>query len=203
MECLDCFEITLKNGKKYENYLDHNGYVYEELDNVALGDGCYCKHFSYKRDWDDKSSYNADGFPALQCHCSLINKFLGGFCCSGGCHDFEKGKSARVKTIKDKVSKDREKRNIPERGSGLITYSQKHKKSMSGRDYVRYMRNIDIIQRMNIEELAAYLSTFGTCHKCAFGTENGDGSCFQTKQLSDMPDCEEGLRKYLEANAED
>lgn len=139
MECLDYFKITLKNKKKYENYLDRNGYVYEELDNVALGDGCYCKYFSYKRDWGDKSSYNADGFPILQGYCSFINNFLGGFCCGGGCNDFEKGKSARVKTTRDKISKDREKRNIPERGSGLIAYSQKYKKSMSGRDYIRYL----------------------------------------------------------------
>ncbi len=64
------------------------------------------------------------------------------------------------------------------------------------------MRNIDLIKTMNTEQMAAYLSTFGTCHKCAFG-ENGDGSCFEIQQLSDIPSCDEGLQKYLETEAEE
>lgn len=64
------------------------------------------------------------------------------------------------------------------------------------------MKNIDKIREMNTEELAAFLSNFGTCHVCAFG-ESGDESCTHIKKLSDIPDCEDGLRKYLETEADE
>lgn len=64
------------------------------------------------------------------------------------------------------------------------------------------MRNIERIQSMGVEELAAFLSTFSTCSHCSFG-ENGDERCFRIKDLSEIPDCEEGLKKYLETEVEE
>lgn len=61
---------------------------------------------------------------------------------------------------------------------------------------------MDRFHEMNTEELAAILSSFGPCDVCAFG-ESGDESCFHTKELSDIPDCKEGLKKYLEAEADE
>ncbi len=65
-----------------------------------------------------------------------------------------------------------------------------------------FMKNIDKIREMNAEELAAFLSDFGTCHVCAF-SESGDESCSRTKELSNIPECKEGLKKYLEAEADE
>lgn len=65
-----------------------------------------------------------------------------------------------------------------------------------------FMRNIDKIREMNAEELATFLSSFGTCYVCAFG-ESGNESCSPTKELSNIPDCKEGLKKYLEAEADE
>lgn len=64
------------------------------------------------------------------------------------------------------------------------------------------MKNMDRFHEMNTEELAAILSSFGPCDVCAFG-ESGDESCSHTKELSNIPDCKDGLKKYLEAEADE
>lgn len=65
-----------------------------------------------------------------------------------------------------------------------------------------FMKNIDKIREMNTEELAVFLSNFATCQVCVYG-EVRDERCFHTTKISDFFSCEEGLRKYLEDEADE
>ena len=100
--------IQIAGKGEYENCLDENGKELEWLDGVGLTDGHYCKHYRKARDWTDKSSVGEDGKPCLQHYCAKAKTFAGfAYCCSTGVACFEKGKSAGVQHIRNKLRKKR------------------------------------------------------------------------------------------------
>ena len=97
------------NGKGfYENLLDDSGREHESLDGVGLTDGCYCKHYTKRRDWSEKDNRDEKDRPHLQSYCEKYRKFLGwAYCCGTGAKCFEKGKSAGVKRVLSRIRKRR------------------------------------------------------------------------------------------------
>ena len=86
---------------------------YEFLEGVALKDGCYCKHYKQARDWKEKERELDTGLPYMQHYCMKEDRFRGhSNCCWGVLACFEKGKSASVKRILNKIRKSRINRGI-------------------------------------------------------------------------------------------
>ena len=108
MICIDMRTIRIEGKGTYENCLDEDGKELEWLNGAALTDGCYCKHYTKARNWSDKSTFQDEGKPALQHYCRKHECFMGfSGCCwtNGKC--FEKGKSAGVQRIRNRIAKER------------------------------------------------------------------------------------------------
>lgn len=104
-----CFHIPGKG--EYENFIDEDGMENESLNGAALKDGCFCKYYSKKSDWSDKSTFDSDGIPSPQHYCSKLNEFLGfSYCCWSTNSCFEKGKSAGVQRLRKKIRQLREEK---------------------------------------------------------------------------------------------
>lgn len=104
----DQVKVMIEGKGEYENSLDENGNEMEWLNGVGLTDGHYCKYYKRARDWSDRSVLDREGKPAMQHYCAKTNQFGGWACCcwpGGSC--FEKGKSAGVKRVRDKIRKRR------------------------------------------------------------------------------------------------
>lgn len=118
----DRVEIYIEGKGFYENFLDDRGEENEYLEGVALTDGHYCKYYKKARNWKDKSNatnnFSENGIPDPQHYCSLHNEFMGfAMCCWTNLHCFEKGKSAGIKRVLNKIRKRREK-------EGLVIYER-------------------------------------------------------------------------------
>lgn len=113
MQVFDRFVFHIEGKGEYENFLDENGQECEYLNGVALTDGYYCKHYRRARDWGDKKNVDDNGLPLRQHYCEKYNSFAGWSCCcwpNGKC--FEKGKSAGVQRIRNKIRKHRIKEGL-------------------------------------------------------------------------------------------
>jgi len=96
--------INIEEKGVYENFLDEDGREHENLNGVALTDGCYCKHYRWAQDWSDKENLDRSGQPLYRHYCAKSKTFGGwSYCCwtNGPC--FEKGKSAGIKRILNKI----------------------------------------------------------------------------------------------------
>lgn len=108
MIVLDRVKVMIEGKGEYENCLDENGKELEWLNGVGLTDGHYCKHYRWARDWSDKKNVDQNGMPLFRHYCDKTKKFGGWSCCCWtGCDCFEKGKSAGVKRIRNKIQKRR------------------------------------------------------------------------------------------------
>ena len=108
MIVIDYKKMNIPGKGEYENFLDEDGKEHESLNGVALTDGCYCKYYRWARDWSDKKNVDREGLPLYRHYCSRSKQFGGwSYCCwtNGAC--FEKGKSAGVKRLLNKIRKQR------------------------------------------------------------------------------------------------
>lgn len=92
---------------RYENCLE-DGEEVEYLNGVGLLDGHFCKHYTTARNWSDRSALDASGQPLTLHYCAKNKRFMGcAYCCGRFAKCFEKGKSAGVKRLRNRIRKQR------------------------------------------------------------------------------------------------
>ena len=107
MQAIDEVTVDIPGKGQYENCLEE-GQEQEWLNGVGLKEGHYCKHYRRARDWSDKKNLDRNGVPCLQNYCGKTNSFIGWtYCCGAGAKCFEKGKSAGVQRIRNRIRKKR------------------------------------------------------------------------------------------------
>lgn len=105
---IDSVEIEIPGKGTYENFIDECGTENESLNGAGLRDGCYCKHYRWARDWSDKENVDRNGIPLFRHYCAKSQTFGGwAYCCGAYADCYEKGKSAGVKRLLNRIRKQR------------------------------------------------------------------------------------------------
>lgn len=113
MQVIDRVVINILGKGEYENEIEFENGEQEWLNGVALTEGHYCKFYTRKRDWKNTSDLDNEGLPYLQHYCNKRKNFMGpSYCCWTNADCFEKGKSAGIKRIRNKINNNRKKKGL-------------------------------------------------------------------------------------------